>query len=975
MKSLIARLALVIAGLAAPLICAAQAFVNVSSQVTITRSGLVLDRATDTFNSVVTIANISSAVLNGPLELVISNISPSTVTLANSTGQSPSGSPFITVSVPADGLLPGASIANVLLKFSNPGRAAFTFTASLSTIVIQPEPMPPGVAGPLIQSLPPAAALVGTLLSYQVIASSANPSSLVFSLSTAPPGMTINATTGLMQWTPAANEAGDQPITIAAQDSTGQISQSFTLSVFGATPVTTATILAASGGVITVTDPGSPINGLTISFPAGALSSNTIITISALTQPPTLGGAGRFFMAGFSISPNGIALASPASVTLPYNPSQFGTQQGIPLEKFLGVYFIQASTGGLQFLNSYSVDTVNHVLTASVPHFSVLEFTNVADLCPPPITGSLCGDSYTPPSPASLLVPTVLVHGFQQPNAQGVGLGTEGTWGNLRTLLSQLDSGQAGRIDAWRFDWDAYGTPFESSAANLDTSLAYIESVQQTPVVNIVAHSFGGILARTYIAGLGAGQAPYHNDVNRIMTIGTPHTGIGGNLSTTYANACAKAAQLLPTNFSFFPVTCFEAGSGQVPLPGGNSGEGNFLRNLNTMPLPGPPAVSTAPAPWFMHIKGQTLDTRLPPGSIALHSDDGLITIAGATLCGGSPVNVCSGSFVDDTDVIAANASSLIGLCHSGFPLLGTTCDNSVNIPMVAVKNTSHPLWDTICSFLGCLPAVNVTVTGGTVANPAGVVTSDPAGSNCGPSCTPPGINCGSSCAALFQSGTIVTLTATAAAGYVFKSWGGACTGTSAACVLDIGSIDDNLGGYQVTANFTKSGSTYLFTGIPFNTFESTSNGFNSLCPPICNLSASITLAQPLPPNLTSFLLVTPVAFSFNDGSGTSVTESNTNPTSNYFAFETDSQGNITQWQILIDGAQVPGPHYAVSTQYWYYSLGGGYVGGNGSTRCIFYVIAGTSGLGSECTSPGTYEVSVNFTGSNIPGTWVLAPD
>ena len=62
--------------------------------------------------------------------------------------------------------------------------------------------------------------------------------------------------------------------------------------------------------------------------------------------------------------------------------------------------------------------------------------------------------------------------------------------------------------------------------------------------------------------------------------------------------------------------------------------------------------------------------------------------------------------------------------------------------------------------------ALGVTLTG------AGVVSSAPAG-----------IDCGATCTSSFTAGTIVTLTATPAAGSSFTGWTGACTGT-AACVV-----------------------------------------------------------------------------------------------------------------------------------------------------------------------------------------------
>jgi hypothetical protein len=64
--------------------------------------------------------------------------------------------------------------------------------------------------------------------------------------------------------------------------------------------------------------------------------------------------------------------------------------------------------------------------------------------------------------------------------------------------------------------------------------------------------------------------------------------------------------------------------------------------------------------------------------------------------------------------------------------------------------------------------ALTVSKTG----SGAGTVTSAPAG-----------IDCGSSCQAAFAQGSVVTLTATAAAGSQFSGWSGACSGL-AACVV-----------------------------------------------------------------------------------------------------------------------------------------------------------------------------------------------
>lgn len=80
--------------------------------------------------------------------------------------------------------------------------------------------------------------------------------------------------------------------------------------------------------------------------------------------------------------------------------------------------------------------------------------------------------------------------------------------------------------------------------------------------------------------------------------------------------------------------------------------------------------------------------------------------------------------------------------------------------------------------------AVTLTIVRG--GNATGTITSDPAG-----------IDCGAGCAASFAPGTLVTLTATPAAGVGFTGWGGACSGTLTTCSVSLGST-----GVAVNANF-----------------------------------------------------------------------------------------------------------------------------------------------------------------------------
>jgi YVTN family beta-propeller protein len=85
----------------------------------------------------------------------------------------------------------------------------------------------------------------------------------------------------------------------------------------------------------------------------------------------------------------------------------------------------------------------------------------------------------------------------------------------------------------------------------------------------------------------------------------------------------------------------------------------------------------------------------------------------------------------------------------------------------------------------------SITITNGNAARVtfvAGPVVSDTlsvAKSNTGTvTSNPAGIDCGSTCSATFLSGTSVTLTATPPQGKTFSKWGGACSGTQPTCTV-----------------------------------------------------------------------------------------------------------------------------------------------------------------------------------------------
>ena len=98
---------------------------NASSQVSVSKSGLVYNRATQLFGGTVTVTNMGTTNLIGTLEFEVTGL-PAGVILANASGIAPDGNPYISVNL-ADGVLaPGQSITFTVL-FKNPKLLSFAY--------------------------------------------------------------------------------------------------------------------------------------------------------------------------------------------------------------------------------------------------------------------------------------------------------------------------------------------------------------------------------------------------------------------------------------------------------------------------------------------------------------------------------------------------------------------------------------------------------------------------------------------------------------------------------------------------------------------------------------------------------------------------------------------------------------------------------------------------------------------------------
>lgn len=98
-----------------------------TSQVASTASGLAYSRVSQTFNGTVTVSNISSSAISGPLQLLFMGM-PANVILVNATANL-SGTPYLTV--PAVASLAAGQSVTVSVQFKNPLNTTISLTPAI----------------------------------------------------------------------------------------------------------------------------------------------------------------------------------------------------------------------------------------------------------------------------------------------------------------------------------------------------------------------------------------------------------------------------------------------------------------------------------------------------------------------------------------------------------------------------------------------------------------------------------------------------------------------------------------------------------------------------------------------------------------------------------------------------------------------------------------------------------------------------
>ncbi len=165
-----------------------------------------------------------------PLLVGVRNVSDPLVSALDPDGVTPDGIPYydFTMFVDDGRLDPNELTESPTIAFSNPGRRKFTYDLVFFGQLNE---------APVITSLPRVEALAGRAYEYDTDAEDVDGDTLGYSLVLGPDGMSIDAETGLLTWTPESADVGNYDLTIGVSDGRGsRAEQRYTLSVIEAPP-------------------------------------------------------------------------------------------------------------------------------------------------------------------------------------------------------------------------------------------------------------------------------------------------------------------------------------------------------------------------------------------------------------------------------------------------------------------------------------------------------------------------------------------------------------------------------------------------------------------------------------------------------------------------------------------------------------------------------------------------------------------
>ena len=174
--------------------------------------------------------NSGTFLVDAPLIVAIDHISDPSVSTHGMDGFTPDGLPYydFTQLVGGGSLFPDESTAARTLSFLNPNQIQFSFDLVVLGQINQP---------PKFVSNPNTEAIIDKPYQYKTRATDPNNDTLTFTLLTGPDGLSIDPMTGIVSWSPTAEDLGNKTILLKVDDGReGTDEQEFTLNVIEQPP-------------------------------------------------------------------------------------------------------------------------------------------------------------------------------------------------------------------------------------------------------------------------------------------------------------------------------------------------------------------------------------------------------------------------------------------------------------------------------------------------------------------------------------------------------------------------------------------------------------------------------------------------------------------------------------------------------------------------------------------------------------------
>ncbi len=219
-----------------------------------------------------------------------------------------------------------AGFQPAVIQVSDPfgGSSTQSFTVAVRLVNIAPS----------ITSTPLTSAVVGKTYVYAVRATDPENDPLAFFLTSAPAGMTMDAGTGLILWTPTSAQAGSASVSVAVSDGQAFSSQNYSITVLAtaenAPPVVTstppffATVDTLYTYIVTAVDPESePITFTLTEAPAGMTLTPVTNNESQITWTPSAADIGFHTVSIVVTDPHGAPSAQRFTIGVadPNNPN------------------------------------------------------------------------------------------------------------------------------------------------------------------------------------------------------------------------------------------------------------------------------------------------------------------------------------------------------------------------------------------------------------------------------------------------------------------------------------------------------------------------------------------------------------------------------------------------------------------------------------------------------------------------------